>query len=1030
MKFKVYLLVMMIFVLNILVNFSWATDYKLNSCDLYTGYNENILLECSIVNDDDKLYFNKPSNEKYSLVYFTNEFSNNLNRINLKYKDESKWYFNDYSEEDDDNKCRVELKDNNRKLNLDSNLNDLFEFDKDVDLKYNLEDLENLENILKKYYYMRTEVKAELYKEGKENNLKKTIYFKEDGNNYVLAEPNSVKLNLNELKGVNILNEFGSGKYYWKITATPIDGKCDFNRDGELDENEFEISVIYYNYSEFSNELDGISPFEVFEDGDGDGWADDDSGLGKGNDLCPDENGKDNFQGCDEEYTNLGCYGKMEFGDSELVCDSDMFKFDSNKNCNIGSESNCGWKDIRDVKNSFSSLLTDSNSDRYSPNLGSGRYLCVKDNYWSFTFSIPPLKYEPEKVEGYCDLRFNGRSYCNIGDYKVMNGNSIKLYKYNYILGSNEDFKEFICSNDENLNLKKISTDDYSYQFPIVLDNTFSDFERDENGMIYDPTLSNPIKCDLDTNICEFDGTNIDFNNIVNLTKSIKKYKNGVLVEETEINPSIITLQASKIRKFSDSDKLKNFVDKSVSIMENYNIVQNITYDSSTDTSNIKISLRDSNVSIQNLTIYQIISKDDVENFDDIKFIDNGGGELIVIDKDPVISWYFNESTEDSTVEYEIEGDTDGGTIIVTQEPILFNEGELIINYREGQDGCADGEIHLFDIDTLEDSKILDKNTGTYQICVGHLNSSINLFADNDHIRYINISSYLMDDVMNLNFSKYNNKVEMSTDNSDIYWDMRIQKDNPNGNFSCLGSLEKLDGDSLFGDCGYVENNRIWLHLGADYLAPETRITIPYVSHNQKVYLDSEDNIGGSGFKNLTYRIVDETSWTTTINSHVELDLSCETDWGCKKVIEAYSYDNAGNKEENKLFTVNIVDKGSACQSDCMSKPSPNRFMKECNNINGCDYYNYNADGIYDNGDYVAGICNFLTKDSWVKYNSTHDIKCPSGPFSPSRFTNENLDILNSACENIIKTPYPIIINGEQLIMDIITCNNPYNKNK
>ncbi len=63
-----------------------------------------------------------------------------------------------------------------------------------------------------------------------------------------------------------------------------------------------------------------------------------------------------------------------------------------------------------------------------------------------------------------------------------------------------------------------------------------------------------------------------------------------------------------------------------------------------------------------------------------------------------------------------------------------------------------------------------------------------------------------------------------------------------------------------------------------------------------------------------------------------------------------------------------------------------------------------------------------LTQNSWAKYNNTHDIMCPNGPFAKSAVTSENIDFSQSECDEIRIDRYNVLINGEMAIMKIVTC--------
>ena len=119
-----------------------------------------------------------------------------------------------------------------------------------------------------------------------------------------------------------------------------------------------------------------------------------------------------------------------------------------------------------------------------------------------------------------------------------------------------------------------------------------------------------------------------------------------------------------------------------------------------------------------------------------------------------------------------------------------------------------------------------------------------------------------------------------------------------------------------------------------------------------------------------------------------------------------------------------LLDIGSSCQSDCTAKPSPNRYLAECSGLNGCFYYQYDINGLFDNGEYVANQCDFNIIGAWVLYNTTHDIQCPRGPFRLSRYTEEFVEVDDVGCRSLRTTEYPILLNGENIIMNVITCIN------
>ncbi len=70
--------------------------------------------------------------------------------------------------------------------------------------------------------------------------------------------------------------------------------------------------------------------------------------------------------------------------------------------------------------------------------------------------------------------------------------------------------------------------------------------------------------------------------------------------------------------------------------------------------------------------------------------------------------------------------------------------------------------------------------------------------------------------------------------------------------------------------------------------------------------------------------------------------------------------------------------------------------------------------------------CSGSLTNSWVSYNSTHEVKC-SSPWQSYRykaFTQEKLEITTTvqSCDNLIKVPYSTILNNEIVSMNIFIC--------
>ena len=165
---------------------------------------------------------------------------------------------------------------NNNQVQITSNLKPL-QTSSGTKIKYGNKDIHlnpnnPIEHLLEKYYYMKAEVKADLY-DPKGDNIA-TFYPNEKQSNsqysnFVLLKPNRNVFNLN-LPNKNSLN-LNNGNYYWNITVNPIDLKCDFNNNGILENNEIKNISKKISFSIKNNKnicqpiLNGPINNEIFE---------------------------------------------------------------------------------------------------------------------------------------------------------------------------------------------------------------------------------------------------------------------------------------------------------------------------------------------------------------------------------------------------------------------------------------------------------------------------------------------------------------------------------------------------------------------------------------------------------------------------------------------------------------------------------------------------------------------------------------------------------------------------------------------
>jgi hypothetical protein len=743
------------------------------------------------------------------------------------------------------------------------------------------------------------------------------------------------------------------------------------------------------------------TPNPLFIDTDFDGVED-------SSDLCIGGfGGKHIYSGCSSEYTiNGSCTNpSVTFDGTQLRCDYyDCFFCNNNNYFDFGG------------------VRVSSRSDEvfYTPNMGSGVYKCYNvDTFGSDDFV------------GSCNLIHNSVNSCSNQYLTLNSGEFAYLYKYENILPS--EVGDLSIRNKVTCvgtSFTSFDFNTYSVLNPRFLKNKYKNFERLSDGSFrkIDNENYGKVKCNKRQGKCEVKVNGyhvpVDLNLTATQYNSIKIYKNNVFDRNEEIDALSIGLYSHILKDFQTPEEITNFVNHSYNLMSKFKIVKNLTYGSGK--TNVKIQLKDIPFAEQrDLTIYQIIPKDVANNLRNLDIISYGGGEFFVLDKDPVIGWYFNDSDSNATIEYETNGSNEGGVIIVSQEAILFNEGELVIKYREVN--CNADEINLFELDSLVDSDVYSAGSGKlFKVCLSHISDDITLVPSSS-LNDFEMFSYVDSGNASDNLTMFSNVVVAGVDNSSIYWSSKISEDNPHGAYSCVGSFSNIGGTSKFGDCGNNGSNRLWIHLGEDITHPTSTLTSQAISHNVPVTITAVDDIAGSGVRGIYYC----SDLTDTCNpllgtyvpgDKVDFTLSCPNKWGCVKNVRVVAVDNANNYEPVNSNFVKIIDIKSSCQADCTVKPSPNRYIAECNNLNYCDYYNTNNLGVFDDGVYVSNLCDYGIEGSYAKYNSTHEILCPSGPFRESIFGNELVDLSGSACNDIHSYNYPLIVDKETVLMKVYTC--------
>ncbi|MFW6286032.1 MAG: CARDB domain-containing protein [Nanoarchaeota archaeon] len=136
------------------------------------------------------------------------------------------------------------------------------------------------------------------------------------------------------------------------------------------------------------------------------------------------------------------------------------------------------------------------------------------------------------------------------------------------------------------------------------------------------------------------------------------------------------------------------------------------------------------------------------------------------------------------------------------------------------------------------------------------------------------------------------------------------------------------------------------------------------------------------------------------------------------RAIPEYDLDFSNNIKSGAMDFCPLPWKSSAIE--CFSNCAPNclykntqRYLSSCNGINGCNFYN----------DTFAQSCNHYLKDSYIKFNSTHDAICPDASQKRhNTFTNQRLNISGVDCNQILIEKQPALLEGQTILINFINC--------
>jgi len=443
----------------------------------------------------------------------------------------------------------------------------------------------------------------------------------------------------------------------------------------------------------------------------------------------------------------------------------------------------------------------------------------------------------------------------------------------------------------------------------------------------------------------------------------------------------------NRVVNYSELDKIFN---NSLKITGKLKIIENLT-----NNSEIIISIKNKTAYKKNYSFIAYFSKNN--NIKNIKIttIHNNKIKKYYLDLDPIIGWQFDNAPDD----VKIKGAKDINVIVVNT-PIIFNNGNLIVNYRYRS--CNANELNLFQVQNLSGGNLSLDNKYPWKVCLSsllpvHLKDS-NITPNNIKLFKDNLGHY----------SKSVGKPIYLTTGNQTYWLKEVISHKSLDNYSCLASFDPTTGK--IGDCGFT-TNYIWVRLDKDTQPPTYNLIIPKIAHKIRVGINATDDL--SGVKTVRYCV--DSAGTCNPNKNYDglFYVRCgDFQDYCFRYLRIYLEDNAGN---SKIYTKRLIlaASGGSCLPDCTLVPKPDRIASICDGYEGCKFYNEKA----------KKLCNMKVKNSYVIYNKSYLLRCPDGPLIRNYYTNYTLKISsNSSCGKIFVKQIPIVLNNEKTNLNLVFC--------
>ena len=419
------------------------------------------------------------------------------------------------------------------------------------------------------------------------------------------------------------------------------------------------------------------------------------------------------------------------------------------------------------------------------------------------------------------------------------------------------------------------------------------------------------------------------------------------------IPKSEVALALHKIIKFNNRDEAVENLKRVITKTSQSNLNESVNYNINTNKTTFKIK----GDFKKGDKVYIFVPKIQARSIKNIQ------GDFFVVEEDPIIGYHFSNEG----IEYSIDGNLTRGGLILVDNKTTYQSNNLFTTIKKENCDISNKEVLLYSLNNLsgsDHSQFSTNGDGIYKVCLSHKNKSINLNSGEAR------------NIIRLNMDIATLKI-----NKSLFYEVRKVSKRPSNEYVCVGSYDKYVDTQKVADCN-TYNNRIWLYVGTKDILKINTIMERVREDTFKFKVFN----GGENVK-INYTIDNNISKITTPNQDIKL--SCIED-DCFRKITFFSYQPGKENETQKEDTFLVGRSINGCSSSCYG--GGGALSKACNNYNGCKFYQYNKDDIFDSGKEASQICDGAQKGHIFHYKNGRDLICPN-QIRNSLYTNEKLKI-------------------------------------